>query len=1048
MSFSLLRVPKKAALTALRGLVVGTSCTLVLVTEDRRRRINQARSAIRTAEKICLVKQYHATRSAPHQESDYAAAVTSLEEGLPSAAYEISNRPIHKDREISPKEAPGHARQAPTATTGTRGSAQTSRVRTRHFRVAGSASERRNHRIPPPSFMPPIPAPVNTASPLELPGFGVDENVRRMREAPILGDAESLEDAVNIFRKTTQRNTLTKEDKSMLIEAAAPLCRKCQEVGMMDQAEQTLRSVLGLGPLWELEYYACNPQPIIDYATNAAALEIAKMKSPSETDASADRPAKCPELDQAFALLLPKFKDAILKGPQLRDWQPTAEHVMELAFKLGEVDRAADVFWRIQHYTGKADYRVTQWFMGRLFEQKDFSRVVNTFSLLHKSLSEVPSETWYAVGDTVTDAVVAANNQKPAKVLQHLLAQCPIHCEVRTTWATKLLYCHWQREQNFQASVDLFRQFDETYGDRIGLAKVTYPDGVYRVMIQIAVEAEEWETVDNFMGRLQQIKPSAQKDARILGLLALAKAKMGDWNGVWQDFNKMEVKDRIEDIFVPILKEFVTCHTISETEEFMKGYIDELQVPVCRYMVNVVANQYGAIRNVELFVSWLEYCSQAGFEVDAAFSNAILINCRRRWDFSFNQLKIMYRKLQLLSRNFVDNLTERTMLAAAVRAGHGNQKKKKTLNMHIASLGIKTRNLSTTRKSRDPEDTRLEMREAITLRKHHIAIAIYKTALYRGLSLDDGHLRLAVNAALKTGPGNTQMALNMIIEAKARGMDVSLSTMPVFHSLLQQIFSGDTSDKDNLLRQVQGLIGRFESNGLSLPASALTRAAHLCVRARHFSGAISLAKLALERRGVAYPWDGPTFSLFLMAYTHMVDIQGMRWAIVGAYHQSYFHKQAVHKALKDARNLLTKAIQTKDVHQAIAVLDKAADRVLLMRELMVKERKDLEKDTVDIMREAALEAEQQRARNGQGPGDDHFDSESEMAHRKRQDLLREIEQQERREVEAEQMRIAARKAEMRERAQAFDELRWEEDENADEMEKMMMENKYVVPGGF
>ena len=64
----LLRVPKKAALTALRGLIAGTSCTLLLVTEDRRRRINQARSAIENAEKLCLVKQYHATRSALHQE--------------------------------------------------------------------------------------------------------------------------------------------------------------------------------------------------------------------------------------------------------------------------------------------------------------------------------------------------------------------------------------------------------------------------------------------------------------------------------------------------------------------------------------------------------------------------------------------------------------------------------------------------------------------------------------------------------------------------------------------------------------------------------------------------------------------------------------------------------------------------------------------------------------------------------------------------------------------------------------------------------------------
>lgn len=1027
MSTSLLRVPKKAALTALRGLVVGTSCALVLVTEDRRRRIVQARSAIHNAEQICAVKQYHATKSAPRHEPDHADAVTSLEEEPPSRAPRDSSRREHKTWDHT--------------TRGDEDSAQIRRVQARHSRAFGPNAKWRNKRIAPPSFMPPAVASAKFATLRpDFPSFGVDENVRRMREASILGHTESLQDAVEILRKTVQREGLTKEDKAMLINAAGPLCRVCQEVGMMHQAEQTLLSILGLGPLWESEYYACNPQPIIAYATDAAASEIELIKSAREAAANADQSTESKKLDQAIALLLPKFRDVALKGPQLSDWQPTAEHLMELAFDLDKVDPAADVFWRIQHYNEKADPLVAQRFLDRLFKQQEFPRVVNTFSLLHKKLTDMSSETWYAIGDTVTDAVVAANKQKPAKVLQCLLAQCPSHCEIRTTWATKLLYCHWQRGLDFEETVAMFQGFDKTYGDRVGLAKVTYPDGVYRVMIQIAIEAERWEAVDEFLARLQEIKPSALKDARIIGLLALAKAKMADWNGVWEDFKSMEVKDRIEDVFVPILKEFVRCHTISETEDFLKGFIDELQVPVCRYMVNVVANQYGAIRNVGSFVGWLEYCSKAGFKVDAAFSNAILVNCRRRWDFGFDELKLIYRKLQLLSSDFVDPLTTRTMLAAAVRASHGSQKKKKPLHSHIASLGIKTRSLSTTWRSRDPEDTRLEMREAITMRKYNRAIWIYKTTLYRGLSLDDGHLRLAVIAALKNGPDNAQMALNMIIDAKARGLDASWSINPVFHSVLKRIFSEDTSDKDELMRQIQGVINQFESNGLKLPSSALTRAAHLCMQARNFPGAIALAKSALERRGVVHPWDGPTFSLFLMAYTHMIDVRGMQWTIVGAYHQSYFHKHAVLKALKDAKNLLSKAILTKEARLALNVLEKAVDKVLLNREVMAKERKELEQDTIDIMRQAAWEAEQQAHRNGDG------DEESEERHRKRQEILREFEEQERREAQAEQMKRAARQAEMRARAKAFDEMNWEQSESADEMERLMTAEKYVISG--
>ncbi len=49
----------KVALTALRGLVLGTSCTLALVAEDRRRRINNAVNVIETSKKLKASKHYH-----------------------------------------------------------------------------------------------------------------------------------------------------------------------------------------------------------------------------------------------------------------------------------------------------------------------------------------------------------------------------------------------------------------------------------------------------------------------------------------------------------------------------------------------------------------------------------------------------------------------------------------------------------------------------------------------------------------------------------------------------------------------------------------------------------------------------------------------------------------------------------------------------------------------------------------------------------------------------------------------------------------------------
>lgn len=74
-------VPSKAAIRALRGLVLGTTCSLALVAEDRRRRINAANLAVRNARTIRFASRYHARGGA----AVAASALSSAEdEGTPS----------------------------------------------------------------------------------------------------------------------------------------------------------------------------------------------------------------------------------------------------------------------------------------------------------------------------------------------------------------------------------------------------------------------------------------------------------------------------------------------------------------------------------------------------------------------------------------------------------------------------------------------------------------------------------------------------------------------------------------------------------------------------------------------------------------------------------------------------------------------------------------------------------------------------------------------------------------------------------------------------
>lgn len=1060
MSFSLLRVPKRAALTALRGLVVGTSCTLFLILEDQRRRIIQANSVIQNAEKIRSAKQYRTAHSPLNEQpsttelwhEDCIPAATAIEStirlqkdqdrdyrDLPESVHMTHGQPKYAAAVLRPDESSTGRKSLENAQHNSQ-EVQNEAVSTHRSapnrkhppRAWGTSTNIYNNQISPALFSRPV--PVN-ANPTALPGLDhfpqnsantEDQIIGQIREAVILGDTLSLENAVKALKIIGEGKDLTTEQRTNLTQAIGSLCRKCQHVELMDQAARALCSLVKLSPVIETDYYACNPQPVIDYAISAAETGAQVVKTKGEKIKKVDRLAAEEKLDLALALIMPKFSTGTLSASRVAGWIPIAEKVMRLAFDLGRIQEASSVFWRIQHYGGDPKGLVIVRYMEYLADKERFARIVNTFNLLRRRLTELDKDTWYKIGDAVADAVNSAIKQDPVKVLKRMVESCLADRSVRTTWATKLLYCHWKRGQSFADTLAFFEQFEELGGCK----KVRHSDGVYRVMIQIAMEAEQWQNMDDFYAKLQVIRPSSNKDARILGLFALAKSKMGDWTGVWEEFEKMEVKDRIDTVFIPVLKEFMATHTIGETEDFLRPFIQELQIPVSPYMVTLVAHGYGAIRDIQSLVDWLDYCSTQGFVVDAAFSNAIIVNCKRRWDFDFGSLKLVYRTLLALSPNFGDQVTHNNMVSAGLtahRRAHPLFTRKQ-----VTSLGIKFNKHS---RSSDPHTVRLDLRRAFATHEYKLVQNIYDVANERGVALDEHHLLIAVKAAIKND-GHTENAMKMIIEARGNGLDVSRAATPVFLPHVHQIFSGETSDKDELLRQVQKLIARFQDSGIQLSHSALMRVGHLFLKVRHFEGAISYGMSALQLRRMSYPDDISSFQLFIQAYAMRADTHGMKWTIAGAYSSQFYHKNTVFKALKDAHQLLLNQPQSSDVKQALNVVEQGLDRARLRRLKIVEERMELERSTIDIMKRAALEAEQQ-------PQD-------EETLKRRNEILWQMEEKIRREEEEALEKAAKRLAQVQERKNAAieHEIQMRGSEEVAAMERILMEQKHEVYGGF
>lgn len=883
MSFSLSRVPKRVALTALHGLVVGTSCTLLFVCEDRRRRIDQARRAVHNAEKVRAAKQYRKKPSPLEEEKEATAGQDTQTQALSTTLRETT---------VGGREKPPSTRlqsqTSPSSTTTT----------------------------------PPPPMIVDPYKQTKI-------KIRQIKEAVALGDAHSLHVGILTLKRIAGRpETVGEEDQPKLVQAAANLYRKCNDVGSTDQAVRILEYISKIGPISSAEYYAMSRNHI-ERAITELEVHIRQLKSQESAKAEASLVA-VEKLDKLLALLVPESQEGIITSSRKWDWSSQAERTIRLALDLGAIRK---------HRHG-------------VTKSEAFIRVIQTWVQLQGTLSNADPVVWNAIGNVIADAAQLGSSPDPTASLLYLAACCPPDLSIRTVWVMKLLTVDWQqfnKTKDLPKSLHLFAQFE----DLGGCDKVTHLDGVYRVMIELALDAKEWQVADDFLAKLTAIKPHAANDPKIIGLLAKTKAKLGDWESVWKDLAKIEPKDdHLGDVFVPILKEYSKTHTVRQVDNFLRMALEELQVPITPYLVTLVGNRYGELRDVASLLTWLEYCAGQGVKVDAAFGNTILRNARRYWDFDYQAQKRLYRTLQALHPSFVDEVTQNMIVSAALTA---TRRVASPLYTHheVTSLAVQFRSKA---KPSDPHDMRLWMRRAFALRNYRLVQNMYEKAIKQGAFLDDGHLLLNVRAIL-LHTANLPKIVRILQEAKEQNISVERATAEVFTFYIRRVFAGDLTDKETVLQNVQGVLSQLQTAALDVSCSSLLRVAYLCLsKINHIEGALNFALSALHLKQAECPDDVPMVQVFLLAYTAKTDIRGLRWTIRGASEAGILHKERVMEALRASRrSFLNRNMQTFAVQEAIQLLDRALGLLRSNRLDMSQEREQMEKATMSIMANAAWE---------------------------------------------------------------------------------------------
>jgi len=874
-----LPVPSKAALRALRGIALGSSCAIGLIIEDRRRRINTLRTAVENKKKLKSSRQYHQTSL-----EQLAWQLDDVVTVGPRIQWEEKEGSLKTRHEKTPNHAVPKAADPFEEQNNAISSKAIQLSIPQLVSSQQDVSSAIKHQIRTPlggraaSNEPTGKVTARGQSTKALLFQGSQNLVISEIEDFLSGNSEEgLEQAVSLFvshfpSKSARDGSLLEKWKNISIY----LSKECQANGRWEDASRIFATMVASGPMEETQFFAYNPIPIIEF-------HLRREETGTRCTAEA--------FVAAYRLFVAKLKEK----PQASgtDMERVGRRLILEAFAQGQHNIAHKIYWRT---LGWADERepFARWAVETFFQHKDYKNVIKIF-LLQYCYMNPPREYFRSIIDCVVDSVREMKGLSATPVLAALAQiQCPKGEKLASRWVMKLLHAYWDRYKDLAKATE----FLETAVSLEILEKIPHPELVHSTLVEIAVKAGNEQMAYSYAEHVIRLYPT-MKD--ILSLkLAVIEARAGDWEGVYRTFNGIQ-RDALpfptayDDAFVVVLKEYTALHSATETRQFAMRSIQELGVGFHPHMVTLVAKKYGQCRDMEGFMDWLTQCRKQGFALDAGFCNVVLYYCWAVWRLSFPELRMIHSKFEALNPKCSNEVTQRILNQAAYRQGKRVSKEQ----YRVRSKAVGVNRMALRGRSTNQRDVFEAMNQHLTKGKPSSALAVYKRARLFGMPFCSYCHRLAVLAACRLPNTDSLEAISLIQDAYDEGRDVQ-HAVAVFIKWQINQFHGNAKDA---VTHMRNLIVQFESAQIVIGPSALTHMAALCVELRQVEKAIALCQLARDRGGSPHLcFSVQSFKTLATAYSNLLDYRAMRSLIRDLSESRFSTEKTLLKHLKLIRN--------------------------------------------------------------------------------------------------------------------------------------------------
>ncbi|KAI1108691.1 hypothetical protein F5Y14DRAFT_435272 [Nemania sp. NC0429] len=949
-----LPLPSKAAIRALRGIALGTSCAIGAIVEDRRRRISTLETAVANKKKLRSARQYH------HGSIDHLAWQF---DGAAAAATAVACDIQWHERE---RHELGKYRDANTAPPTASESADLASSEARDsFEVMNSPKPT---PIPLPSppypslFQPPVaqhkpfvaPYQVQSSLATQSTGDALISNavainqtnpsaaLERQHETDIISienilssaDKGELDRAIWLVMS----NSATITSSPLLdrwLRVSAQLSSRCLGSGRWKDASQILTTIIELGPLDEAHYFAHHPLRIIEF----------HLRRPDP-----DTPCSAESVTLAANIFLAKLKDRQSyhgKNMEYVGRLLVLEALLSQRFAL-----ARRVYWRLLGWSAHPMASV-RWAIYTFFRYNDYKSVIKIF-LLHYSHMEPTERHFDKTMDYVIESIEAMKGSNATSILEAFARiQCPNNKRLRTQWVMRLLRADWNHHEDMSKTVETF---DKAVS--LGLLdKVPYPQGLYRTLVEIAVKEGHEDIASAYSEKLIRSYPDMKDDISLK--LMVLRARAGDWDSVIQIFRRVRPRllanpARYRDAFVLALKIFAESHSASETQEFAMLFNQiwgaEMGSGLHPYMVTLVAKKYGETRDMEGFVAWLEFCSREGFVLDAGFCNSVLHNCSTIWQLSYQEVQRIHTELITLNPNIGDEVTQRILRQAAHRGHPANRVHRKVT---IASK------LSLSGRSTNKREIYEAMNQELIDDKPARAAMIYQRAIRFGMPFSSHCLRLAVLAALRavSSGSDSPAALRLIQNAHTRGHDVRAAVSTFIRYKLDAFYG---SAEDTIIH-MRNLINGFESSQIVIDPAVLTHMAMVCVRIKQFERAIALCNLARHRSGMSHIcFSKQSFKALTAAYSNLFDVKGLNSIIDALPGSPFSGDQSLMSHLGSIRRQLKNTSPNPSIAALLEAIERGIQHLAQTRAEARQQGQIISRETIRIVQDALRDPQRNR----------------------------------------------------------------------------------------